>query len=139
MFKKDGWNLFINIFKNKSFSSFDMLMTVAPAMFISLVGLIVNLAVFTIAILSKGNTILLFEAASSIIYTISNYYLTLLAFGALTTITEWKEIRATAFEKIIYTFTFPFFIATYIPIAIVALFKKVEWKPIAHTIIIENT
>lgn len=139
VFMKEGWKLFINIFKNKSFSSFDMLMTVAPAMFISLVGLIVNLAVFTIAILSKGNTILLFEAASSIIYTISNYYLTLFAFGALTTITEWKEIRATAFEKIIYTFTFPFFIATYIPIAIVALFKKVEWKPIAHTIIIENT
>ena len=139
VFKKDGWNLFINIFKNKSFSSFDMLMTIAPAMFISLLGLLVNFTVFIISILNKTDMLLLREATLSIIFTIFNYYLTLFAFGALTTITEWKEIRATAFEKILYTFTFPLFIATYIPIAIVALFKKVEWKPIEHTIIIENT
>jgi len=35
---------------------------------------------------------------------------------------------------VLYTFTFPLFIFTYIPIAIVALFRKIEWKPIAHTI-----
>ena len=29
-------------------------------------------------------------------------------------------------------FTFPIYMLTYIPIAFVAMFKKVEWKPIAH-------
>ena len=31
-------------------------------------------------------------------------------------------------------FTFPLFMLTYIPIALVALVKKAEWKPIKHTI-----
>ena len=29
-------------------------------------------------------------------------------------------------------FTFPFFMLTYIPIALVALVKKASWKPIQH-------
>ena len=29
-------------------------------------------------------------------------------------------------------FTFPFFMLTYVPISIVALMQKVEWKPIQH-------
>lgn len=50
-----------------------------------------------------------------------------------TAITEWRRIKAPAYKKILYLFTFPFFMATYIPISVVALFKKVEWKPIEHT------
>jgi ABC-type uncharacterized transport system permease subunit len=37
-----------------------------------------------------------------------------------------------ALKKILYTFTFPIFMFTYIPISAVALVKKVEWKPICH-------
>ena len=58
----------------------------------------------------------------------------LLFFAVVTTITEWKRINTTAPKKILYTVTFPLFIFTYIPLAIVALFLKIEWKPIAHTI-----
>lgn len=50
-----------------------------------------------------------------------------------TAVTEWRRIKAPAYKKILYLFTFPFFMATYIPISVVALFKKVEWKPIEHT------
>ena len=32
----------------------------------------------------------------------------------------------------LYTFTFPVFMLTYVPICIVSLFAKVEWKPILH-------
>ena len=56
----------------------------------------------------------------------------MLAMGALTVVTEWKQIHAPAYKKIVYVFTFPMFMITYIPISIVALFKKVEWKPIHH-------
>ncbi len=31
-----------------------------------------------------------------------------------------------------YTFSFPLFMFTYIPISFAALFMKVEWKPIRH-------
>ena len=54
--------------------------------------------------------------------------------GALTTFVEWDSIRATTAQKIRYMFTFPLFMLTYIPIALVALVKKAEWKPIKHTI-----
>ena len=54
--------------------------------------------------------------------------------GVLTTFVEWDQIRSTPAKKIRYMFTFPFFMLTYIPIALVALVKKAEWKPIKHTI-----
>ena len=37
--------------------------------------------------------------------------------------------------KIRTMFTFPLFMFTYVPIAVVALFKKVEWTPIEHTVV----
>lgn len=61
-------------------------------------------------------------------------YMSLLFFGLITTITEWKRIHCHAGKKILYLFTFPIFIFTYIPIAVVAIFKKVTWVPIPHTI-----
>ena len=63
------------------------------------------------------------------------YYGILFTLGFITTLTEWKKIHCPGWKKIAYTFTFPFFMFTYIPISIVALFKKVEWKPIAHTVV----
>lgn len=65
---------------------------------------------------------------------VTNYYLILYAFGILTTVTEWNNIHCSAMKKILYTFSFPIFIFTYVPIAIEALFKKIEWSPITHTI-----
>ncbi len=59
----------------------------------------------------------------------------LFGLGVLTTISEWTQINAPAKKKILYTFTFPIFIFTYIPISIVALFKKIEWKPITHSVV----
>ena len=59
-------------------------------------------------------------------------YLTLLAIGAVTTATEWDRIQAPAWQKVMYTFSFPLFMFTYIPISFAALFMKVEWKPIRH-------
>lgn len=60
-------------------------------------------------------------------------YLTLFVLGAITTVTEWKNIRCAAWKKVLYAFTFPLFMLTYVPICIASLFTKVEWKPICHT------
>ena len=63
-------------------------------------------------------------------------YLSLFAIAALTTLTQWDRIRATKSEKLRALFTFPLFMFSYIPIAVMAVFKKREWKPIAHTVAI---
>lgn len=63
-----------------------------------------------------------------------NMYLTLFVLGAITTVTEWKRIHTKAVKKVLYTFTFPLFMFTYIPISFAALFSKGEWKPIEHRV-----
>ena len=58
-------------------------------------------------------------------------------FGVLTTFVEWDSIRSTTGTKVLYMFTFPVFMMTYIPIALVALVKKCNWKPIKHSISVD--
>ena len=54
--------------------------------------------------------------------------------AAITTVTEWKRIHTKAVKKVLYAFTFPLFMFTYIPISFAALFSKGEWKPIEHRV-----
>ena len=63
-----------------------------------------------------------------------NMYLTLFILGAITTVTEWRRIHTKAVKKVIYAFTFPLFMFTYIPISFAAIFCKGEWKPIEHRV-----
>jgi Kef-type K+ transport system membrane component KefB len=63
-----------------------------------------------------------------------NFYFMMFCYGLVTTLSEWKQIRATAFQKIAYSFTFPLFLFTYVPITVAALLQKVSWQPITHTV-----
>ena len=135
VFARYGRKLFRGVVKRRRFSCYDMLMTVAPAMLLTLASVAVNAFLLVSALLSTPVAVGVVRVTlSSILSSFGGFYLTLLFFGAVTVITEWKHINTTAARKVLYTFTFPLFIFTYIPIAIVALFRKIEWKPIAHTI-----
>ena len=72
-------------------------------------------------------------AGSFALSTVVSFYLGLLLYGALTVISEWKQIQIPTYKKLLYMFTFPIFMFTYIPISLAALVQKVEWKPIYHT------
>lgn len=113
-----------------SFSCFDMAMNIMPAMVLSLAMVVINAAAFVTGLMvGESVTPVLLSVGGGI----RSMYTTLLIIGGITTITEWKNIYASPLKKILYTFTFPLFMMTYIPITMVALFKNVEWKPIAHT------
>lgn len=133
VFANYGGKLIKTAICEKSFSCYDMFMTVTPAMFVTLLSIIMN-ATFTIIGLCNLNTMqnMIPHTITSMLMSIFNFYLILFIFGTITTITEWKKIRASKAKKILYIFTFPLFIFTYVPISIAALFKKVEWKPIHH-------
>ena len=134
---KYGAKLVKGMFTNKGnkFSCFDMFMTISPAMFITLFSIAVNSGVFISEMMSSyGNYFLINESINAVSGSLFRFYILLFVVGAITTVTEWNNIHTTTLKKIVYTFTFPLFIATYIPIAIVALFKKVRWTPIAHGI-----
>ncbi len=135
VFARYGKKLTLGVLKRHSFSCYDMLMTVAPAMLLTMASVAVNMFFFISAMLSTPVALPIMKVTlASILSSFSGFYFTLLFFGTVTVITEWKRINTTVGRKILYTFTFPLFIFTYIPIALVALFCKIEWKPIAHTI-----
>lgn len=114
-----------------SFSCFDMLNTILSAYGLSMVSLLLNTASFLCLILLKEDTApFIYDLSLSLLKS----YLCLFIVGSLTVITEWKNIAASAFNKIRYTFTFPLFLATYVPIALCAIFAKVTWVPIRHSI-----
>lgn len=124
-----------NIFKKKRFACYDMLMTLTPAVFVTLGSLLFNgiIALYALYDFQSMRHILPI-ALQAIGAALMNGYLTLFIVGALTTFTEWKKFSCPAIKKILYMFTFPIFIYTYIPISIVALFKKVHWAPIKHQV-----
>ena len=134
---KYGKALIANLFhkKENTFACYDMLMTIAPASLVSLACLAMNLAFLVTALLQPHyvNTMVVL-AGKSVLFAFVNFYVILFAMGVLTTITEWKQIKAPAYKKVLYTFTFPVFIFTYVPISIVALFKNVQWTPITHSV-----
>lgn len=199
---KYGKNLFRGIFgkgANKAgskFACYDMFMTIAPAMLLTLAGFAANLIFCMTGIVQmtsiaaqvqnvaaagsatltsgigaetnwlsaamalmtgsvfQGDTLSTFttnnvsvmlsyaQARATIITSVISlatcflsFAVVMLVFGTLTTITEWNHIHAKNFDKIRYIFTFPIFMLTYVPIALIAVFKKVEWKPIAHTVV----
>lgn len=74
--------------------------------------------------------------ALALVTALGSAYLSLFAMGALTLFGEWNRIRATRGAKLRSLFTFPIFVLSYLPIMVTAVFRKYEWKPIAHTVAI---
>ncbi|MCM1534096.1 MAG: glycosyltransferase [Corallococcus sp.] len=125
-----GGRLFGGFFRR--FACWDIFTTIFPALFVMILTLTV-LPVTAIVALCMGDTANAWYAVQSVLSSFLGYYQLLFVVGLLICITEWKKIHTSWWKKILYTFTFPLFMATYIPISLVAFFKKVEWKPIVHT------
>ncbi len=114
-----------------SWSCFDMTMNIMPAFFLTAVSIVCSAVSIVLGLLSGGSVT---AALWSVGELLLGMYGTLFVVGAITTVTEWKAIHTRAWRKVLYVFTFPLFMATYIPIAISALFCRVEWKPIEHRV-----
>jgi len=127
---KHGSTLVKKAIKDFDFSAFDMTMVMMPAVLLTVIGIVCNISISVLSLLAgKG----LWVSLESILEFARNSYLMMYGIGLITTITEWEQIHTTTSKKVLYTFTFPFFMMTYIPISFAAFFKKVEWKPIEHT------
>ncbi len=130
IFRRYAGKLFVNIFKRKSFSCFDMFMTVSPAV-LTTVGTLVGVAGFIYALIFPSE---LLKTVTSLLIGGANVYLTGFIVGAIAMATEHKVIHCSKAKKIGYLFTFPFFMISYIPITVIAAFRKVWWKPIEHNV-----
>ena len=132
VFRYYGGKLIRSIFGKGGFSAFDMTMTTMPAMFITILGIVVDIVALIIAISRGDPDTYKFWIVLGMMFVTT--YLTCFAFGTVTAITEWKKIHASTGRKILSLFTFPLFMLTYLPIGFAAVFGKVEWKPIKHSV-----
>jgi 1,2-diacylglycerol 3-beta-glucosyltransferase len=124
----------------KQFAAYDMMMTIAPGMILTLVSAFVNLTYLIVGGLSHGFLATqgeLLMCAGSLIMTFGSMYVVFFILAIITTVSERKHIHCRKDRRWrIFTnfFTFPIFMISYIPITVVALFKKVEWVPTKHDI-----
>lgn len=111
-----------------------MTMNIFPAIVVTAFALTVNIGAAVVAAVTKdaelAKTVLL-----SFAQMLTGTYLTLFAVGAVTTVTEWKNIYCRNGKKILFAFTFPLFMLTYIPITVATVlnYKNVGWQHIRHT------
>ncbi len=129
-FLKHIKGLIRGVFSRKFVASYDMTMSIFPAYVISIIACFVNIIGAT-ALICLGNDPI--ETLTSTALMVLGAYLILLMQSVVCTVTEWRHIHAKWYKKIFYAFTFPFYIFGFIPAAFVAMFQKVEWKPIRHS------
>lgn len=129
VFHRYGLDLFKGSLQRNT-SCYDMLMVIMPAIILTLFTLIFNGSMILFGDYTTYQDDLIMMMMGRMIL---NMYLMLVFIATVTTATQWKNIHTTSFKKLAYIFTFPFFMFTYIPITIVAFFKKVEWQPIEHS------
>lgn len=133
VFANYGGKLLKGIFKNRRFSCYDMMMTIAPAFAMTIITVSVNLAaiIYATVVDPMYFSDVLFEVGATLL----GMYGMLFVVGSVSGICEWKNIkRCSAGRKIWSFFTFPLFMLSYVPISIASLFKKVKWKEIPHTV-----
>lgn len=131
VFSKYAKKLFRGILKG-NFSCYDMLMTLMPAMLLTLISLALNTVAIPVGFIVDSEYMPM--VLKTLGQTFLSFYGIFYFLGAITTISERKNIYCSKAKKVLYTFTFPLFMMTYIPISIIALFKKVKWEPIKHSV-----
>ena len=122
----------INGISKGSFSCYDMTMTLMPAMLLTLICSVINTIAVAVGLATGSEH--LYVLVETLGKTFFSFYAVFFVLGLITTIWEWKQIHCSKVKKILYTFTFPLFMFTYVPISIIALFKKVKWVPITHSV-----
>ena len=122
-------------------SCYDMLMTVAPCNLFTIAVLALSIIVCAVSLTQPAFiTYRAMRVLGRIFWlTLRGITASLFLFGAATMAAEWKRIEGSTAKKILYTFTFPFFMLTYVPISVAALVGKVEWRPIRHGIASSNS
>ncbi|MDD6213100.1 MAG: glycosyltransferase family 2 protein [Clostridiales bacterium] len=134
VFAHYGKGLVRGMVREHRFQCYDMLMVIAPATLITLASLIFNTSCVAAGMIAHS-----FSMVESALFGVGgclfSIYFTLLFFGLCTLVSERKQIHCSKVRQVLYLLMFPVFIFTYIPMAVAALFQKVTWKNIPHSIL----
>ena len=133
---KNFFGLFKGLFSKRFMTCFDSLITLAPGYIF--LGACVSVAILT-GIDTGWNTQAFTENILTIVIPLLiTAYIFFCVLGFFVLITEYKKIYCKPSRAFLLLLTFPVFMITYIPLAVIALFAKVKWKPIKHTFSYDN-
>lgn len=131
-----GGKIFKRMITKADFACYDLLMLLTPG-YLFVFAIVANLVLW---ILKAGGDIFAFGQvllANLVPMIISSYFL-FLALALLLVIAEWNKIFCSGIKKIWYSIVFPFFMLTYTPMTIIAIFVKVRWTKIQHSVAVSN-
>lgn len=121
------------------FLRFEMSVHISPLPIISFLWTLLYFLLATVASCGKETPLALQtwyiqSLLPSVGWAFLSLYLMLFGFALVSVLKSWKRIDMSAFKKVWYCFTFPLFFALYLPLSAMALFKKVRWTKIPHTV-----
>ena len=108
VFLKEGGRLLAGLAGKNGLSCLDLLLSIPPAIVLTVCGVLAGAALTVLELIAGGPVLPLLRAALT---SFAVPYLLLFLAGGITTLTQWRR---------------------YVPITIMALLGKVEWKPIEH-------
>ena len=132
VYRNYGAKLFVGIFKSNHFSCFDMTMSIMPAFFFTVGSMLINWSTAIYSLIKFGvvTPMVLYYSVHFIIVS----YVLMFVLGLITVISERKRILCKRGKAVFHLFLFPVFMLSYLPISITALFTKVGWKQISHSV-----
>jgi cellulose synthase/poly-beta-1,6-N-acetylglucosamine synthase-like glycosyltransferase len=129
VFKIYGPKLIKKAFSVGNFSCLDLTLLIFPWIFFQVVRIAVGALYVLLGFVSPQSQ--LNSIYQMGVATITGAIL-LVVLAAITVICERKRIGASGLELFAYVIAFPLYVLSYLPISFVAIFSKVEWKPIVH-------
>lgn len=135
-FYKYWLKLFVAIFKKRSIASFEMFAHVFPLPAISFMWtLFITIVMSIVAVIFKIPFNVYYQDCLSYIV---NFYLIICGITTVQALIaymhSYKRIKGNKVKIFFYTFTFAPFMALFLPLSSIALFKKVKWVKVPHTI-----
>ncbi|MGI6028263.1 MAG: glycosyltransferase family 2 protein [Candidatus Heteroscillospira sp.] len=129
VFGKYGGRLFRG-FARGNFACYDVGLSNFPMMVMSCMSLLVwGGSLLSAAALGMELMPLLLMALTAF----GRSYMSAALIAAFVTAARWKQIHAAWYKKLMYIFTFPIFMFSYVPLSVCAMFGKAQWQPIRHT------
>lgn len=128
---KYGWRLFCGMFRGfgRAWGCFE---TLTLSLWGYLFSIFVSLIPIVTIIIPKHYDLLLRSGIISVV----GMYLFMALSSLMTVFMNHNKVPGSLSKKIIYIFTYPLFMFTYIPIAVCAIFSKSQWNPIEHKVTI---
>ena len=125
-----GFKLVKKLFSKNFWTCYDMLMTIMPVNVIMLVLGITSAISFSYEI--ANGAMAWWEPLWSLGQWCGRMYAMFFIMGLVAVITESKRIHTSTTNRMKYLFTFPLFQFTYMPVSVLAIFKRVRWEPTRH-------